>query len=478
MAVRRSRACLRVLWVVLVIAVLWPAPSMAIDLAETIRTCQGLSLAAKGWGSVEAPEPWGEGRPAHQPIQVPAATRAHVVADCQGAIAELFVEELRPDPSAVSITRTSTPGPEGGKLFTWHRYEWQYRASLALGGGKTADLGCVLHLEADMATFVARASNPLPARTLARACARALNWPPGTAGTGKMTEREHKGGVLWTQTMHPYPRVLAEVDGAVSCSNRWPDCVVSWSDGEYWVIAVCLRPAYHVVSVITVSEQPPLIERAAEHPLTTRVMRYSSPRKPATRYTGLVDAKQARKHVATAAQIKQPEGVTFAPRVPEGQSLPTVDSPPQGLTRLLPGLAGPCVAWKVGDTLVGIVQRTDDSNEGSDLPMVLWTMRADRIASLTWLSDLRAPDPSERAQLTPYRVYLLGAQALREMLGWPGDALLRLPLDSEPLPDYWLRLSPKGDTLVGIEAPERLDQSQWGRCTIYAHPVMLHMMFR
>ena len=192
MAVRRSRACLRVLWVVLVIAVLWPAPSMAIDLAETIRTCQGLSLAAKGWGSVEAPEPWGEGRPAHQPIQVPAATRAHVVADCQGAIAELFVEELRPDPSAVSITRTSTPGPEGGKLFTWHRYEWQYRASLDLGGGKTRTWAVFSIWRPTWRPSWLRASNPF--RLALWLGARAPT-AAGTAGTEDDETRDK--GACW-----------------------------------------------------------------------------------------------------------------------------------------------------------------------------------------------------------------------------------------------------------------------------------------
>lgn len=267
---------------------------------------------------------------------------------------------------------------------------------------------------------------------------------------------------------------------ALQWTPGWWNTVASWSDGTYWIMTASLTHARLGLSQAGVGEFPSLLASPEDRTLT-RLLSPGWSRPPRERAAALradVDLDYAAATIVRASRVRAPKELPLLAH-PRG-AMGSYEAPPRLLTVAMPGLTDKeSLTWVQGSQRWGVlrVARFDGHTVSPPAPIVTWVATEDRTClTLIWAGtpDESGECPGWEGEASARGQALLTLMAL---FGEAGYALSCLPFDVQALGGNWYRYAPRGDTIVGIEHPERLDRSQWGRCAIYAHPEMVRVLF-
>ncbi len=341
----------------------------------------------------------------------------------------------------------------------------------------------------DLRWLVLRASLPedrrIPDLHL-EAIRRVVNWPDGLEAMGAVAYHERDGGISVT---HSVPETPADRLLSPQLGGWWPMRLSSWSDGRTWILEVHLVfPADTESSLIT--PRPDVLSldvpfRRGGYGLS--VHEYGSAAK-LTSASDVIDSVPTIEGIRLVDDLFTTERLSTPPPPVDDwvPTLPPADAewektdsrPPEGVRAIVEAVA-------TAEAAHPVVRGGREPDTGTWLYSVHRSVgRITRpLCVVTWAPGHCAVSvvelhPRDRPPGFEWDQARHVEQALTSLLGANGRRLGLVPMERWPLGQTdWVVFSPDPDHRIGWEGETRVGDTPWGRCRIYVHPGILHIVF-
>jgi len=460
-------------------------PLLPEDVAAALRGEEFFWGGLMKWMRPNAPE-WGA-----LPIDPPATT----IADTDGLFRAIFNAALVPDPSRWVAYRFGAPGEDRA---------WDGRglvaapitARMAIGDeasevkltGRawrvTGAIGFVLHVDPPLTDADLETAFPVSF----------TKWLPGTLGIGEVTHRPLGGGAEWR---HWTP----DPDGRPAWirTNIWPMSVLSWSNGEWLMVAVSpawgwgmetprihtvpnfLKPNVPRVSLQRVRELDELFHKRAPFSGVTgptadmfRVEVISS-LPPNDDLIGPINA-HTRGMERDWLKLLAPDDWAAGSLAPLPAKALRYLNVPEGTTTWQVHLTGHPV---FGDATAGLMILSTDPERWTHL--VQWVIGPEKFALTVAERNgpVRYEEPGRGLSGDGGHTALTHAgKDLPLFLGEYGWRLALSPMDIRTdVCGNGVLLTPKPDTPFGVLGEERVGDQPWAHCKVFHDEAVKHIVF-